>query len=186
MKKLPIILYFILQFLLFGCKTSNSKTGEAIELFNIKPLIEKDITYNQAKKKKKKKVITVNQKQETTNVSKIDWAKELQIVLNADINKKDWEDKFTKQTTFDSLENIETTKYLSFNSKVPIKKFIVKKSISSDTIHEIYIEKIIQSGLFSNDQIITYRPTAYLKVASVQKAIFMDDFISEVEIYFIR
>lgn len=157
--------------------------NQAIELFDIKPIVQKDISYNQQNNCTQKKVITINNKQDILNLENIDWAKDLQILLDADINKKDWQDKFQKQT--DTINNEIITKYSSFSKKIPVKKMLVI-SDTTNNISSIHIERMINGGLFSSEQVIDYIPTKQFSVKSIQKAFFTKDFKSDIEIYFIR
>jgi len=182
----PLYLFTFLLFCLAGCKNTNVRTtGQAVELFDLKPIVEQDIELNKINHIKQKKIIRINHKQDIIQTKNVDWAKDLQVLLNSDINKKDWQDKFTVQTT-DQSDSTEVIKYLSVSNKIPVKNMTVLRNKNNQTVQEIYIEKIIQSGLFSNEQMITYKPATYLKIKSVQKAVFIKDFVSEIEIYFIQ
>jgi hypothetical protein len=179
MKNTGISLFYFFFILIFFSECSvNQSTGKAIELFDLKPIVENDIALNQKNHTKQKKIITINHQREMVTVDNADWKTDLQILIDADINKKDWEDKFTLHQN-----STETTSYISINNKVPIKELTITGN-ENNNIEEIYIEKVIKSGLFSNNQTITYKPSTYLKVKSIQKALFMKDFVSEVEIYF--
>lgn len=167
--------------LIYACSQKNEHQNNASSkvYFDLKHLVQADIDSNNKLQRTEIKSITINGKSETKQLDKVDWQEEMQLLLECDINKTDWQNKFLVQN--DSL--LHRISYISLSSKIPIKKMILQfDSIQQEKIISIEIEKRIASVLFSNDQKIYYYPFHSFKINSAQKSFWMRDFNSEVEI----
>lgn len=177
-KNKNIYIIFIIIFL--SCKKNDNPKIQHTPYFDITAVAKKNIEINKATKAIAKKRITINQKSDTLIDSTIDWQKTFTILLECDINKEKYktlyQQNFTQKTDSTSVETYETT-----SSKTPIKSITIYKK--HQEVQQIDIKKNTKNFLFQNEQKITYLPYKSIQIQSKQRAIFMQDFNSDVQIF---
>lgn len=173
---IPILLLFI------ACKkqgTDNTVNSKKI-YFDLSKVVQNDIYNNQTHQISETKNITINGKHETKIIDTVDWKNELTILNDCDINKPDWAGKYTVLQFKDKHQVC----YTANTSKLPVQKITVQFKPNDSIPERIEIEKKIGNFLFSNEQNIVYFPQQYFKVNASQRAVFMQDFNSQVEVIF--
>lgn len=178
-------IFIIIIFLFYNCKNQSSPSLNNVDLFDITPIVKNDITYNQRNAVKAKKIIKINGKQDIILLDTINWKKELNLLLECNINKEKWKGKYNLQLIHD-IDTLDIISYTSNTPRLPITTFTVFKNKNNNKIEKIEIEKNINSGLFSNKQDIIYYPQKSFKIKAIQKAFFMQDFNSTIEVIFVK
>ena len=75
--------------------------------------------------------------------------------------------------------------YTASSSKIPVRKMTVNYEQKSGMVISIEIEKKTGTALFSNEQQIIYYPEKSFKIKASQRALFMKDFNSEVDVKYL-
>lgn len=176
---LSVILFFV------SCKNETSKnesTPTANSYFDLAKIVRDDININTRVGVGEEKIVTINGKTETKKVSSINWKKELQLLSECDLNKPSWKGKFDVTILNDSLKYV----YTANSDKISVRKMTVNYEQKNGSIASVEIEKKIATILFKTEQQISYFPQKSFTIKAIQKAIFMRDFNSEVEIKYLN
>ena len=142
---------------------------------------QNDIDINAQTKAGEEKTVLINGATETKKIDTVHWEKELETIINCDINKPSWKGKYLIQTT----KNPRKISYLATSSKIPVRNMVVFYKAQTDSIYYIEIEKKMGTFIFSNEQHIFYYPKKSFKIIAKQQAIFMNDFNSEITVNYL-
>ncbi len=179
MKYLLIITLFFV-----ACKKeqkNEDSTSLEKKYFDLVKIVKTDIDNNSTKKCGEEKTVSINGKPESKKIDTVDWKKEMQLLLDCDINKPSWKGKYNVQILNDSLKYL----YIAVSTKIPVRQLAVNYEQKNGRIISIEIKKKTGTALFSNEQQIIYFPEKSFKVNGSQQALFMQDFNSEVEIKYL-
>lgn len=179
MKYLFIILVFLV-----ACQNEQTKEHTASvknAYFDLAKIVQLDIDRNTQYSCGEEKLVSVNGNMESKNIDTVNWKKELQILMDCDINKPSWKGKFETQELNDHQKYV----YTANSSKIPVRKMIVQYEQKSGKVISVEIEKKTGTALFSNEQQIIYYPEKSFKIKASQRALFMKDFNSEVDIKYL-
>ncbi len=183
-RRLKIIFFyiFILVPIVFmvSCKQEKADISEKGSYFDLKAVVEDDIAYNTKNACAELKQVMVNSIQERKFIANVDWYKELQAILESDINKPAWKGKFLVDTIMGDLSGQYTIQYSAISDKINIK--LLKVSFVNGHLEKIYILKQIQSFIFASNQTIEYFPKKGFKVSGEQRAVMMKKFDLNVEV----
>lgn len=182
MKYLLIITIFLI-----ACQHKQMKEESVIattSYFDLADLVQTDIRNNTKNSCSEEKIINVNNQLEKKTINTLDWQKEMQLLLDCDINKPSWKGKFKVDTLWKQDSSLLSITYHTLSNKIQVKRIYIQFA-NDNTIANITIDKKISSILFSNRQQIIYQPSKSFTVSSYQKAFFMNDFNSEVEIKYL-
>ena len=166
-----------------ACKNENKPAtiSAPIDLFDLKPLVQKDIQQLTAKGCGIKKEVTIDGKTQVQLLPNAGFAKELQPLLDCDINKASWKYKFTVDSTALNGEKIIT--YSTSSDKVKVKMMQVFMD-SCNTVKRVEIKKEIRSFTFSFDSQIGYYPGKGYDIRSSQKAFLIHTFALQIHAAF--
>lgn len=167
--------------LLVSCQQETKKISSEKIYFDLEKLVRADIERHTVNNCAEEKNITINGKNESKQIDTVDWEKELQLLLDCDINKPDWIGKYDVQVLNDSQKYIFTAN----SSKIPIRSLTVIYEQKGGEVSSVEIVKKISTALFSNEQQITFLPDKSFNIKACQSALFMKDFNSEVEIKYL-
>ncbi len=179
-------LYVILLFFA-ACQSEQLKEESAAAeaaYFDLAKLVQADIEHNTRNACKEEKQIVVNGKAESRKTDSADWKKELQILLDCDINKPSWKGKFIRREDKRSDGTLICQVFTATSDKLPVRRMYIQYN-NDNEIANVTIDKKIRSFLFSNEQQIVYQPEKSFKINATQKALFMKDFNSEVDVEFL-
>jgi hypothetical protein len=82
----------LLGVLLFSCKTK--ETSDQNQLYNLKKLIEDQITVLQSSKMQVTRITLLNDERDTIFLDSLDWEKELADLVNLDLNSSKYRDDY--------------------------------------------------------------------------------------------
>ncbi|MFN8238286.1 MAG: hypothetical protein U0T77_08960 [Chitinophagales bacterium] len=151
--------------------------------FDLTSLVKKDIKYNTSNNCREEKSVYLNANKETKQLDSIDWKKELEPLIECDINKPAWKGKFFADTVKTTVSGITSIQYRALSEKVNVKSMIIE--LKENEIQRIYITKKINSFIFSTVQIIEYFPGKGFSIRGEQKAILMRSFDLNVDVKYI-
>jgi 2-hydroxy-3-keto-5-methylthiopentenyl-1-phosphate phosphatase len=158
-KKLYILVFALA---LFSCnQRKEAEANTNLLYFDIKGYFGKEIARLQRLNPDVNKTVSVNGTTENKTAKITDWAKELTIFVNADINKTSWKGSFKigKENGADV--------YTSDSKKIPIKKILVDQSGSKVNKIEIIIDN--KNILYQSQDTLTYYPDSLYAIKKQQK-----------------
>jgi hypothetical protein len=110
----------ILSLFLASCSQSENKIQSKI-YYDLAGLINQQISDLSAKKYLIEKTVTLGEKKEQIKTKDIDWHKELELFLQADLNKQSYQSAYTID-----VKDKKTTYLLKEGEKLPVKQLIVE------------------------------------------------------------
>lgn len=184
MKVKSYIACLVLLIGITACKNKNKQeagTGSP-NFFDLKTVVNADIKNLTANKCSIKKDVVIDGKSESQLLGSVDFEKELQPLIDCDINKAAWKDKFL----VDSIESNgeKSIHYSALSDKVNIKSMRIIMDERNE-VKKIEIRKEIRSFTFSFDSEIEYFPGKGYDINTAQKAFLIHTFAMQVHATFI-
>jgi len=158
-KKLVILVFALAMFSCNQRKEAEANTD--LLYFDVKGYFGKEISRLQRLKPIVNKTVSVNGTAENKTAKITDWAKELAIFVNADINKTSWKGSF--KTTAQNGVDI----YTSDNRKIPVKKVSITWNGQKAGKIEIIIDN--KNILYQSQDTLTYCPDSLYAIKKQQK-----------------
>ena len=183
-KILPAVFYALIIFIFTSCKEYESQINSTDKpYFNLSKIIQRDINNNKNNNCSEEKTVYIQGTKETKKIDTLDWQKELQPLLECDINRTAWKGKFYIDTIPNDLTKDTTLQYRALSEKVSVRSLSV--IYANNEIKKIIISKKINSILFSTAQTIDYIPGLGFIIRGEQKALFMNAFELNVDIKYL-
>jgi len=158
-KKLYILVFALA---LFSCnQRKEAEANTDLSYFDVKGYFTKEISRLQKLNPEVNKTVSVNGVAENKTAKITDWAKELAIFVNADINKTSW------KGSFETKEQDGTDSYTSDNKKIPVKKVSITWHGQRAGKIEIIIDN--KNILYRSQDTLTYYPDSLYTVKKHQK-----------------
>lgn len=181
------LLALLLSVLGFACgetATAESQiTNNKITFFDLKGYFEKEIQrLNQAQPKVQKKVM-LNDKVEEKQPDRLDFATELGIFVESDINRRDWMDKYHADSTFVN-STLTAIRYTSLDNKLRTRQLDVE--FEQNKVSKIHILNGAKTMVAGSQQELTYLPTEGYFIQSLQHTAISKDRSLKVEVTFIK
>lgn len=145
--------------------------------FDLAGLVRDDIRQLNAKGCGIQKSLTIDGKAETQRRDTVNFREELQALIDADINKPAWSDKFIADTMEQS--GIQVLRYTGTSDKIPVRSLQVERR--GDTVLHVVIQKEIRSFAFGYQAQIDYYPGKGYRIHSAQKALLIPKFVMQVK-----
>ncbi|MBY0245010.1 MAG: hypothetical protein K2Q03_06125 [Sphingobacteriaceae bacterium] len=164
MKKITLIFFVTL---LMACDAKNEKiTTQKPLYFSLENYFNAEAKRLNAKQIWVEKTVSVNEKTETKKVKIKDWAAELSVFSQADINKKAWKGSFVTKIQNDS------TSYISNAEKIAIKKlFVVTKN---NKVSEVRVYLSTKNILYHSQDTLIYFPDSLYQIKKSQSIRFLN------------
>ncbi len=175
-----IIILTLLSFI--SCK-DDSKVGKHSEeeFFDLKAFVEQEVIHFKGKSCQiyKEGEINGEHDQQSVDISKFDWTKELKILADMDVRKSAWYDYFTIDTILEPLEGSDSVSVIRYNtnsSSIPVKSLKVS-FLRDDFSTPFYIEAERESRnkIFHTQQKIYYVSGTALRAEGYQKILWMKE-----------
>lgn len=172
MKKIISLLTFCA---LFNACNEKVKENQAKRYFDLKGFIEKQIKTLNNQKPIVQKTIIMADILENQPIKTIDWAKELELFIQADLNKP----AFVQSYQVDS-SSVSMKYTLKETEKLPVKYLYIRKvgedgiSIEAFTNNDNYLyqtERLLKMSL-KNNQVIDYQIDGFQKIIFGNKKVF--------------
>lgn len=183
-KYLFLVFSLVFSTIFISCKNMEppiSNTDKAY--FDLTKIIQADINHNIENNCSEEKTVYIKGNKETKVNDTIDWQSELKPLLECDINRVAWKDKFFIDTIPSNLTSDVTIQYRALDEKISIRSLSIL--YDNGKIKKITINKRIESFLFSTAQIIDYVPTFGFLIRGEQKALMMNTFELNVNVKYI-
>ena len=137
----PLIKYLFLIFLFFfiGCDQPQEKSDNKKAYFDLKGFIETQITFLSEQKPTVDKKMRVSGRDESRLTKQIDWKKELELFVQADINKPAYSKSY-KISKPDSLTTIYT---LKTEENIPVKS--IRIQLDKATGNPVLIQALVHA-----------------------------------------
>lgn len=178
------LLFMLCILLIYSCNhTEQDASALAVNYFDITTLVKTDVKNNTLNNCREEKSVYLNANKETRLLDSIDWKKELEPLMDCDINKPAWKGRFFADTVKTTVSGITSVQYRALSEKVNVKSMIIE--MRQNEIQRIYITKKINSFIFSSVQIIEYFPGKGFSIRGEQKAILMRSFDLNVDVKYI-
>ncbi|HRF40075.1 MAG TPA: hypothetical protein PK198_14890 [Saprospiraceae bacterium] len=157
--------------------TCHSESGTAAAsgaapYFDLKKYLESEITRLEKAQGSVVKTVSVNGKEEQQTLQQLDYRSELAPLLDADINRPAWQGKYRVDSTRVSPGEWTLT-YTAADEKPPVRTLSVH--FQDNAVESILIERTAHTLMAGSSQQLSYRPAAGFEVATVQKAVFMQE-----------
>ncbi|WP_316815906.1 hypothetical protein [Pedobacter nyackensis] len=146
---------------LLGCNPTEKSQKNALSYFDLKGYFDKEALRLTQSNPLVTKTVAVNQQTETKQVRMTDWAKELSVFSNADINRNAW------KGLFDAKNTGQQFLYTSDHEKVPVKEVLVTKK--NGRISAIRILIIYSNILYKSADTLSYYPDSLYQVKKKQQ-----------------
>lgn len=169
-------IYFIASFLLlttFNACVETPAEGKPVEekpFFDVKGYFTQEIERLSSKKNLTKKA-SYNGKEETKTIENIDFAKELLIFANTDINRTAWLEKYSADSTFNKKEELVLTEYKALDEGLKTKS--IRVEYSESIVSQIEITTSGNSAVSDTENVLKYSPTAGYSIKSRQDVKFV-------------
>jgi hypothetical protein len=185
MKPFYKLAFLILLFT--ACREQNTAespiTNNKITFFDLKGYFEKEIQrLNQAQPKVQKKVM-LNDKGEEKQLDHLDFATELAVFGESDINRRDWMDKYRIDST---LQNNQLTAlhYTATDDKLRTRQLDVE--FQNGNVSKIFIQNGAKTMVAGSQQALTYLPAEGYFIQSNQRTAISKDRVLRVEVRFVK
>lgn len=145
----------------FGCSNA-AKEDQKNELgyFDLKSYFHKEAGRLKKNNPFVEKTVLINADAETKKVQIPDWATELAMFANADINRASWKGLFSIQ------KNEDEEVYISSSDKVPVKKVTVNKHLNQVSSIQIIVTNV--NSLYSSTDTLSYFPDSLYLINKTQ------------------
>lgn len=183
--KIRLVVYYLLCILLFiACNEREPKISSTNKTyFDLTKVIQNDINRNITNNCTEEKTVYIQNHKETKKIDTVDWQKELQPLLECDINRTAWKGQFFIDTIPNDLMKDTTLQYRALNEKVSVR--LLSVIYANNQIKKIIIIKKISSFLFSTVQSIDYYPSLGFAIRGEQKALMMNAFDLNVDVKYL-
>ncbi len=155
--------YFYLLVSVFAfasCKFQDANVKSEKEFFDLQGLIDKQITDFQTKKPMLNKHMEINGNKEDVDTKDIDWAKELDIIRSADLNKSSYTNSYIKTEEKGVLiYTLKPDEFLPVKSQIisVLENGDVKIEINLATNNYLYDSEKKAEMLIENDRLKSYQ-----------------------------
>ncbi len=170
----------LLPFLLLACTTEEeSRSVENTPFFDLRGFISAETERLSTAKTKVEKTIHLNGKTETKEIEGMNFANDLRLFREADINKPAWFDKYETQEKALSAGHVLTS-YLATDSSLIVRRLMVEKDQGATT--KIEIERHTGTVLSDGRHLLTYEPARGYDVVTNQKNKFGEDVVAKISV----
>lgn len=179
---IPIVFLFAVIFLLSSCDSAQERKSKVMTYYDLKGFIESQISILNKEKPEVTKTMSVSGKNETRTSNDLDWKKELELFIQADINKPAYSKSYsiTKPDSMTVLYKIKTgeslpVRYLKIevdkNSGTPVRVQALLRSENKLYQSEKNIE--LHGSVNKNQwHLDEYSINGYQKLATMDKKLF--------------
>ncbi|MEM1323967.1 MAG: hypothetical protein AAGG75_27145 [Bacteroidota bacterium] len=160
---------FLLQLFLLGSCTDIPETAvQQSQFFDLKQYF-KEQEEALAKYKQAEKTTTINGKTETKLIDEIDFAEELAVFADSDINKASWLDRYEVDSTLNTAGQLQQLQYHALDDKLRTKSLVI--DFKDGQVLHIAIENTSSNAINTSQQVLKYRADEGYSIQSRQKVV---------------
>jgi hypothetical protein len=160
------IFLFLTPLIFAGCGSPAPQGAAPDPYFDLKGYFQQEVARLNKLQPLVDKTVTVNEKAERKKFKVANWADELTVFIDADINKSAWQGLFTVTRT-DSVE-----RYRSDDDKVPVK--LVQVERKNKVITGITILLVTKNYLYQSADTLRYYPDRLYEIRKQQHIKLLD------------
>ncbi len=165
-----------------GASTNASEQEDAF-FFNLKKFFEAEIYRLGNTKVVGVKKVQFNQEKDETNPQVFNYAKELEVFVNSDINKLSWRDKYSGDTSL-VAGKIQKIVYKALDEHLKTREVIIQ--FNEGQVSDIRIENRLKSIIADAQQNLRYQPTRGYEIKGQQNMSAAGDASVGVEVTFVK
>ncbi len=178
-------LFLLLLAALAGCQpvaeTTEEKDSELL-FFDLKGYMQQEIKRLEQAQPNVNKTVAINDKTETKELSGLNYNRELEIFINADINRQDWFDKYRADSTFQDNQ-LTAIQYTALAETLRTR--LLKLDFQNGAISKIYIENGGKNMAAGSAQQLTYEPGMGYHIESLQHTALAKDKRFRIDVKFL-
>ncbi|TZF83062.1 hypothetical protein FW774_12215 [Pedobacter sp. BS3] len=161
MKYVPQFITSILIFIAASCQPEEKQAGTMPDLyFSLKDYFDKEVTRLNAANPLVTKSVLRNEEAEQKELHIRNWATELELFSQSDINKPAWRGEYR----VDSADHQVT--YTALNDDLSTRKVIISRN--SGKITHISIRNVVKNLLYSSNETLDYYPDSLYSIQKEQ------------------
>lgn len=188
LKPLPhmqrLLLLMVLPLLVTACAPEDAAGDiETKPFFDLSGYITTETERLSAAKTRVEKTITLNGETETRQLDDINFANDLRLFREADINKPAWTDKYETRTEALSGSHKITT-YLAKDSSLIVRRLMMEEDVGATT--KIEIDRKTGTVLSDGKHLLVYEPARGYSVTTQQVNRFGDDVDAVIRVEWLR
>lgn len=182
-KKAPLYGAFFLLLLLLSCQNRDTASGKAGQnpFFDLNSYFNEQIERLQTQQPEVRKTVTFDGETETLELDSLDYERELEVFLNADLNRASWWDKYTidSSRTDGRLASIV---YTAQEEDLRVKKLRIE--FEKEEVSRIEVESSTKGPTGSRKQSLLFEPEQGYRIHTQQKVVFSKPREMEIEVRF--
>jgi hypothetical protein len=167
------LIWGLLLIFFWGCANEESAPGdtETDRFFDVAGYFEGEIDRLQSEQPNSQKEVSLNGERESIQPDTLDFAEELSVFLNSDINKVSWIDSYSADTTRHDDGSIATTVYKAQKDKLRTR--LLEVVYKADTPQRVRIVNRTENAVLDADQELIYEPATGIEIQQTQQIRFM-------------
>lgn len=154
------ILFFISTICLTACSFSNKKKEQAVNYYNLQKYFSQEAARLNKAKPDINKTVKHNDASETQNIKVEDWAQELALFIESDINKVAWKNSYQKDSS--STKIIYTAK----EDNLRTRKIVML--LEGNKLSKISITNQTKNNLYHTKEELIYIPDSLYQIEKYQ------------------
>ena len=161
--------------LVWACNDADAPVESRINTkpyFDLKGYFEQQISQLKTSQPKAVKKVSIGAKTEEITTDTLDYAQELRIFTDSDINKPAWLDKYTIDSVKNTGGNLQAISYKANTDDLKVR--LIEVNFSQDTITRIYIVNRLNTAVADADQELVFMPGKGYKLGARQKVAYAD------------
>ena len=161
------LLLLSLSVLACNSTSQNAEEERQIFFFDLQTYFDEEIERLSELQPKVEKILSIDQEEEILSVDTLNYANELEVFRQSDINKVSWQDKYQAYTTRNVDGEAQRIVYTALDEKLGTRSIDI--SFKEGKPQQISIQKAVQSPVLQSSQDLIYQPKIGFSIAQKQK-----------------
>jgi hypothetical protein len=173
--------------LLLGCQLSGSDTtsgdGEGRQpFFDMRGYFTRQIEQLQDQQPPVRKTITFNHETDTQMLDSLDYDRELEVFLNADINRAAWWDRYRIDSSFNDRNQLDSVTYTAIGEDLRVRR--LKVEYKNGEVNQIEVQSETTGPAADRWQQLFFDPQWGYRIESRQNVAFSKPRETKIEVRF--
>lgn len=184
MQNFKLFLFGLILSTITACSSTggSSTKNEEKFFFDLSAYFETEIQRLESSGMRVSKQLRLNDQRESMDPDSLNFARELMLFVQSDINKTSWQDKYQADTTYSTEKDIQKIVYLAKTKDLRTQKVEIDWKAGQPS--KISIDNVIQSPVLESEQLLVYEPATGYSIRQTQKMRMMKPNVLEVEVDF--
>lgn len=174
----------LIAVLFAGCQSEKKEIKQisvAPTFFDLKGYFKEEVNRLNGLQPGLDKTVAVNEKSETKQLSKLDYQQELDIFVQSDINRIDWVDKYSVDSTFQENQ-LTAIEYRALRKDLRTRRIAIQ--FQDGKVSKIDIANGGQNMAAGSQQRLIYEPATGYHIESIQRTKLFEDKIFKIDVKF--